>query len=145
MNRLVSIEPLEVRRSHWRARGPAGTLLEWDAEIVEDLPNSIIRWRSLPGSVIQHEGSVQFRPAPGLRGAEVSLEVQYEAPAGKLGRWLSSLTREAVAVHIENDLRRLKQILEVGEIVCSDASAHRGLHPARPEPRKETVQKEGER
>lgn len=144
MNRVVSVEPFEARRSHWRARGPAGTLLEWDAEMIEDLPSSSIRWRSLPGSVIRHQGSVRFRPAPGLRGTEVSLEIEYEAPAGELGRLLSSLTREAVAIHIENNLRRLKQILEVGEVVCSDASAHRGLHPARPESAAKLVQKDGE-
>ncbi len=144
MTRLVSIEPFEARRSHWRAHGPAGTFLQWDAEIVEDLPNSLIRWQSLPDSVIRHQGRVRFRPAPGLRGTEVSLEVQYEAPGGRIGRWLSSLTREVVGIHFENDLRRLKQLLEVGEIVCSDASAHRGLHPARPEPVAKLAQKDGE-
>jgi len=134
MPRLVSIEPLDPRRSRWRARGPAGKLLEWEALIIEDIPDQLIRWHSLPGSAIQHRGSVQFRPAPAGRGTEVSLEVQYEIPGGQLGRRLSTLTNEVVGVHIQNNLRRMKQILEVGEIVCSDASAHRGLHPARPEP-----------
>jgi uncharacterized membrane protein len=48
MPRLVSIEPIDPRRSQWRARGPAGKLLEWDAEIVEDVPDELIRWKSLP-------------------------------------------------------------------------------------------------
>ena len=134
MSRLVSIEELGPRRSLWHMRAPAGKLLQWEAEIVEDIPDTTIGWRSLPGAAIRHQGRVRFRPAPGSRGTEVTLEVQYEAPAGELGRWFASLTRPAAGIQIENDLRRLKQILEVGEVVCSDASAHRGLHPARPEP-----------
>jgi uncharacterized membrane protein len=132
MPRLVSVTPLDPQRSRWCARGPAGKLLEWEAVIVEDVPDELIRWHSVPGAAIQHRGSVRFRPAPGLRGTEVSLEVQYEAPAGELGRRLSALTNEAVGLHMQNGLRHLKQILEVGEVVQSDASAHPGLNPARP-------------
>jgi len=149
--RLVSIEPLDPRRSRWRARGPAGKLLEWEAEIIEDIPDRLIRWESHSHSPLRHRGSVRFRAAPGLRGTEVVLEIQLEPPAGglareiasEIGRWFASLTSQAIGIHLQNDLRRLKQILEVGEVVCSDASAHHGLHPARPEPSIRLVEKDG--
>ncbi len=35
-------------------------------------------------------------------------------------------------MQVDGDLRRFKQVLELGEVVHSDASIHRGLHPAQP-------------
>lgn len=138
MVRLESVEVLESGRSRWQARGPAGTRLRWDAEIVEDRANELIRWQSLDGdgdgegTVLANRGSVRFRLAPGGRGTEIELELQYQPPGGQSGRSLAFLSDEALGRELENDLRRLKQVIETGEVVHSDASVHTGRHSARP-------------
>lgn len=132
MQRVDAVEPMPDGRSKWRARGPAGKRIEWEAEIVEDLPNELIRWRSAEGSPISHRGEVGFRAAPGNRGTEISVTLEYVAPGGDIGRLLAFTSTEALKVQVGRDLRHLKQLMEVGEVVHSDASVHRGRHPARP-------------
>ena len=118
--------------STWRAQPVAGLELEWQAEIVEDRQGQGFSWRSLPGSSLPKRGAVRFASAPGGRGTEVHLNLEYEPPAGPLGRAFARLFGALPAMQVEADLRRLKQILETGEVVRSDASIHQGLHPARP-------------
>ena len=98
----------------------------------EDRPNECLRWRSVADAVVSNAGSVTFRAAPGDRGTELCVELTYVPPAGDLGRAASFFSNKALAIQLERDLRRLKQVLELGEIVQSDASVHRGPHPARP-------------
>jgi uncharacterized membrane protein len=118
--------------SRWRARTVAGLVLEWDAELLMDTPNEYIGWRSIEGSKIRNQGSVRFRPAAGGKGTELFVELTFEPPGGAIGAALADLFGAHPAHQISEDLRRLKQVLEVGEVVHSDASIHRGPHPARP-------------
>lgn len=119
-------------KSLWSAKAPGGTTVEWVAEFTEDRPNSRIAWRSLPGSSIPNHGSVRFESAPGNQGTEVHVELFYEPPAGALGSLVAKLFGEEPKQQIKSDLRRLKQVLETGEVLHSDASVHRGRHPAQP-------------
>jgi uncharacterized membrane protein len=84
MAHLESVQVLDERRSHWKAKAPAGSTAEWDAETIEDRPNELIAWRSLEGSEIPNSGSVRFRDAPGNWGTEVRVEIQYQPPGGKI-------------------------------------------------------------
>ncbi|MEU5791388.1 SRPBCC family protein [Micromonospora purpureochromogenes] len=122
MAHLESVRVDDLRRSHWTARGPAGRLVGWDAEIVEDRPDEVIAWRSLPGAQVPNAGRVRFVPAPGGRGTEVRVELGYAPPAGRLGRAVAKLFGEEPEQQIRDDLRRFKQVLETGEVVRSDAS-----------------------
>ena len=132
MEHLQAVRVIDDRRSHWRARAPAGTTVEWDAEIIEDRPNELIVWRSLDGADVPNTGSVRFTPAPGGRGTEVRVELRYDPPGGALGALVAKLFGEEPGQQVGGDLRRLKQVMETGEVVHSDASIHRGMHPARP-------------
>jgi uncharacterized membrane protein len=132
MNNLESVQVIDERRSHWVAKGPAGTTVEWDAEIIEDRPNELIAWRSVEGSDVDNWGTVRFERAPGGRGTEVTVEIEYNPPGGALGAGIAKILGEAPEQQIKDDLRRLKQVLEVGEVVHSDASIYRGPHPAQP-------------
>jgi uncharacterized membrane protein len=132
MAHLESIESRDGRRSHWKARGPAGMTIEWDAEIIDDRPNQLIAWRSLEGADVDSQGIVRFTRAPGGRGTEVHVELRYDPPAGRLGAAVAKLFGREPGQQIAGDLRRFKQVLEVGEVVHSDASVHRGTHPAQP-------------
>jgi uncharacterized membrane protein len=130
MRNLESVVDLGGGRSHWRVAGPAGIPVEWDAEIVADLENRQISWRSLPGSGIDNRGSVRFAHAPGTRGTEVHVQIRYWPPAGELGHAAAWLFGRTPRQQLREGLRRIKQLLEVGEISMSDGP---GLaRPARP-------------
>jgi uncharacterized membrane protein len=122
---MYHLESVQVRgsgRSHWVAKAPGGTTVEWDAETIEDVPNQRISWRSLPDADVVNSGTVEFRRAPADRGTEIHVEIHYEPPAGKLGTLVAKLFGEEPSQQVGDDLRRLKQVLETGEVVRSEAS-----------------------
>jgi len=106
MSHLARVDVSSDGRSHWVAQGPAGSRVEWDAEIINDKRPELIAWRSLEGAEVANAGSVRFRPAPG--GTEIIVRLQYEPPAGKLGAWVAALFGEEPSQQIRDDLRRLK-------------------------------------
>jgi uncharacterized membrane protein len=139
MKHLESVQVTGDNRSHWKATGPGGKTVEWDAEIVEDQPNTRIAWRSLEGSDIDNSGSVQFERAPGGRGTLVRVELRYTPPGGVVSATLAKLFGEEPGQQVDYDLRAFKQVLETGEVVKSDASIHRGMHVAQPPSREESL------
>lgn len=122
MYHLESVQTTGDGRSHWVAKAPAGTTVEWDAEITEDVPGQSIAWRSIEGATVENSGSVRFQPAPGGRGTEVYVEVQYSPPGGAIGSVVAKLFGEEPNQQISDDLRRFKQIIETGEIARSDGA-----------------------
>ncbi len=122
MFHLQSVQATADGRSHWVARGPAGTTVEWDAEIVQETPDELIAWRSLQGADVANSGVVQFTPAPGGRGTEVDVELEYATPVGAVGDAVAKLFGEHPEQQAKDDLRRFKQVLETGELVRSDGS-----------------------
>lgn len=125
MKHLESVHIIDDTRSHWRAKGPAGTSVEWDAEIIADKPGEMIAWRSLPGAQVENAGSVHFEPSPGDRGTVVRVKIEYNPPAGALGATVAKLLGEAPEVQIPGDLLRFKQIMEIGRVTPA------GGHPSR--------------
>jgi uncharacterized membrane protein len=116
MKHLESVRSTGGNRSHWVARGPAGTTVQWDAETITDHRNEAIAWRSLPGSTVDNAGSVHFRPAPRGRGTEVRVEMKYLPPAGRLGATvMATIFGEAADQQIQDDLLRFKQFMESGQ------------------------------
>ena len=77
-------------------------------------------------------GSVRFVPAPGNRGTEVHVDMQYNPPGGPLGKLVAKLFGEEPSQQVRDDLRAFKQVMETGEIVHSDASIYGRPHPAQP-------------
>ncbi len=131
MNYLASVEQHANRRSTWTARLPIGGTVRWEAELVEDRPGEVLSWRSLEGSPIQIRGRVTVTRAPGRDMTEVRIEMQL----GVLGRGPSvALARLFARPQVKGDMRRLKQVLETGEVLRSDASVHRLPYPAQPSP-----------
>lgn len=119
MQHLEEVRVLDERRSHWVARGPLGTKAEWDAEILQDRPDEMISWRSLPGATVEHAGSVHFKPAPGGRGTEVKVRIAYSPPLGVVGRMVARFSNEEPGQQIADDLRNLKMMIEAGEIATN--------------------------
>lgn len=121
MSHLVSVTRLDDRRSHWVATGLnlLGGRVEWDAEVTADEPNTRIAWRSLPGSEVETIGEVRFEKAPGDRGTFVHAAMSYVPPAGKLGHAIARLFASSPLQKMRDDLRNLKRIMEVGEVLTT--------------------------
>ncbi len=137
MSHLQSVQELDGRRSHWTALGPANMRLEWDAETVEDRPEELISWRSLPGGQVDTAGYVRFRQAPKNQGTEVVVEMRYDPPGGVVGASIAKLFGESGQEVVNRDLQAFKNVLETGEVVHSDSSIYTRPHPARPPDEKE--------
>ncbi len=119
MLNLESVKEIDNKHSHWVAKGPAGSTVEWKAEIINEKENELIGWRSLSGSQVSNAGSVQFQSAPGGRGTVLRIELQYEPPGGTVGATIAKLFGRNPERQIDEDLRRMKQLLETGEIATT--------------------------
>jgi uncharacterized membrane protein len=136
MRHLESVVDIGEGRSRWKVKGPAGMDVEWEAIIVADVPGEVITWRSLENSDVDNAGSVRFEQAAGGRGTIVKVNFQYQPIAGVLGATVARLFGEEPNQQLDDDLRRFKQVLEVGEVVVSDATllgtGYMSQRPARP-------------
>lgn len=131
MDHLVSVKQHANRRSTWTAKLPIGGTVSWEAEILEDRPGEVLSWRSVEDSPIQTRGRVTFTRTPGRNMTEVRVDMRL----GVLGRGQSAaLARLFARPQVKGDLLRLKQVIETGEVLYSDASVHRLPHPAQPSP-----------
>jgi uncharacterized membrane protein len=120
MRHLESVEKIDERRTRWVAHGPGDMKVQWEAELINEIPDHLIAWKSLPGSTVASAGSVRFQDAPGGRGTEVRVELQYNPPAGIVGAQVARLFGREPEQEIESDLGRLKQYLESGELATTE-------------------------
>lgn len=120
MPQLESVDVREDGRSHWVAKGPAGRRIEWDAEIVDEQPGSLIAWRSLPGADVSSSGRVRFERAPADRGTVIRVELDYELPGGRAGEAIAKLFGVSPGKQTEIALLRVKQLLETGEVARTE-------------------------
>jgi uncharacterized membrane protein len=132
MRHLTSVQNTGATTSHWKANLPAGISLEWDAEITADEAGRQIAWRSFEGATFRNSGSVRFERATGGRGTVVRAEMQWTLPGGAAGAALAKMFGRAPGDLLGQDLHDLKQVLEIGEILRSDASVYPGMHAAAP-------------
>ena len=116
MDHLESVTVIDDTRSHWVAKGPAGSRVEWDAVIHHEFDDELIAWRSLPGSEINNAGSVHFTPSADGKGTDVRVVLSYEPPAGQLGVAVAKLLGEEPSKQVADDLRRLKQVMDTGDV-----------------------------
>lgn len=123
MRHIKEVQVIDDTRSRWVARGPAGSQVSWEATIFMERENELIAWRSAPDAQIVNAGSVRFTPAPGGRGTEVRVIIEYMPPAGAIGQAAARLLREEPDKQVIDDLRRLKMMLEAGEVATN------AMHP----------------
>ena len=120
LNHVASVVVMDNRRSHWVAKAPAGYTVEWDAEIINEEPNRLVAWRSLADASVANAGSVRFLPAPGDRGTEVHVVLDYIPPAGRLGWVVAKLFGREPQQQVTEDLRRFKQFMETGGVPTTE-------------------------
>ena len=115
MRHLDSVEKITETISHWRAKGPAGVGVEWDAEVYNEVPNKLISWRSLEGSDVVSAGSVNFDRAASGMATRVTVHLQYSPPMGKVGAAVARLLGADAETEIREDLRTFKTRIETGQ------------------------------
>jgi uncharacterized membrane protein len=120
MNHLESVKRFGGNRSHWVAKGPAGSSVEWDAEVYNEKEGEMIAWRTLEGSQVASAGSVHFEPV-GDDATNVRVNLKYDPPGGKLGSLVARLFGENPQRQVEEDLARFKEIMEAGRVESASA------------------------
>jgi uncharacterized membrane protein len=119
MKYIESVQMTAPDRARWTIKLPGGMKSEFEVEVYTAVPNELISWRSLPGSDIQHAGSVNFRQGPVGRGTEVHLTLEFVPPGGPIGQALFRLFDEAPGQYVAQFLREFKQMMETGEIATN--------------------------
>jgi uncharacterized membrane protein len=120
MSHLEAVRVDDDKISHWVAKAPAGMTVEWDAEIINEIENELIAWRSLEKVTVPNAGSVRFQALPHNRGTIVKVTLSYEPPGGGLGAAVAKLFGEEPAQQVMEDLRRFKRMMEAGEVPTTE-------------------------
>jgi uncharacterized membrane protein len=134
MRNLESVTELDQGKTHWVAKPGNGARVEWDAEIYNEIENELIAWRSVENADVVNAGSVRFQSAPEGHGTYVRIAMNYNPPAGKRGASLAPLLGADPAQFIKEDLRRLKQMMEAGEVATiagQSSGRSEGAEPVR--------------
>lgn len=120
MENIESVTTTDDHRSHWKVKAPAGTTVEWDSVIVEDIPGQVIEWRSVDKASVKNSGRIEFRDSGNGRGTWVSAVIAYDPPGGKLGKAIATMFGREPKLQARRDLRRFKQLMETGEVANSE-------------------------
>jgi len=123
MKHLESVTVMDSKKSHWVAKAPLDTSVEWDAEIIQEKENELIAWASAEDADIENSGFVRFKPAPDDRGTEVKVVLEYNPPGGAIASAVAKLFGEEPEQQIGDDLRRFKQLMETGEIATTEGQS----------------------
>ena len=119
---VESVTPVEGGTSitHWKVSGPLGKTVEWDAKIVEDVPNQKIAWASVDAtthsgehSSVKTSGAVRFDDHGATTGVEVSLD--YDPPAGILGDVVAKLFADPQK-KVEEAVAAFKKTIETATV-----------------------------
>jgi uncharacterized membrane protein len=114
MDSLVRVTEIDDFRSSWVARTPLGTVVNWDAEIINDVEDRLIAWQTLEGSAVDMAGSVHFTP---VQNGDTLVRVvfRYDPPADQAGLWISRALGFVPQTQLERDLSRFRDIMELGQ------------------------------
>jgi len=115
MSYLDKVEIINDTHSRWTVKSPIGTPVSWDAEIINEVKNEVIGWRSLQNAQVANAGSVRFRPAPYGQGTEIRVTLEYVAPGQKLGVAVANWLGQNPEQQLQDDLERFKRYIEAGE------------------------------
>jgi uncharacterized membrane protein len=106
---MDDVESVEARgeRWHWKVSGPAGRSVEWDSEIVEEIPGEKLAWKSVSG--MANSGVVRLDD----RGEATDLEyaIEFEPPGGKAGEIVAKLFDDPED-KVQRALESFKELVE---------------------------------
>jgi uncharacterized membrane protein len=119
MENIESVVMIDPLRSHWKVKGPADSIVEWDSVITEDIPGQLISWTSTEDASVPNSGRIEFRDSSNGRGTVVTATITYDPPATRLGALVAKAFGREPKVQARRDLRRFKQLMETGEVPVS--------------------------
>ncbi len=117
LEHVRTVVPMGAGRSRWRIDGPAGFGIGFEAALTRFVPDSVIAWHTLPGASVVHEGALRLEAVDG--GTRLDLRLRYRPPTGALGAAIATLLGGGPKAAIDEDMVRLKSLLEQGK-----ATAH---------------------
>lgn len=129
MQHVASVTIKSETLSHWVAKGPAGTHIEWDAEISAEEPGHLLAWHSTDNADVANAGTLRFEAGPEGHGTTLRVDFRYTPPAGKAGALIARLFGEEPALQMDDDLQRFKTLLETGEVDDAAQSPHAARGP----------------
>jgi uncharacterized membrane protein len=106
MDGIEEVKQLDEKHLHWVAQ-IAGKRKEWDAEIIEHVPDDHITWRSTSGT--SNGGTVLFHPKD-TNHTVITLQMNYE-PASAMEKAADALG--LLSKRIESDLQRFRELIEM--------------------------------
>lgn len=112
MDYLERVDVIDETRSRWYAKGPAGVTIEWDAEIVRDVPNQRISWRSVDPADVPNRGTVEFVELQDGAGTDVRVALEWDPPGGRVTRAVAAVFRRNPQHELDNALERFRQVME---------------------------------
>ncbi len=111
MDHLERVDVLSPTHSHWVVAGPAGSTVEWDAEIVDERENEWIAWRTVEPAQVPNNGTVMFcEMSDG--GTDVFVTLEAQPPAGKFGDLVAKMFGRAPNRQVRQALTRFKEVAE---------------------------------
>lgn len=110
MAHVREVQDLGRDRSRWVLSGPGRRTLQWDAVITGREANALLAWRSEPGSVLDNAGAIRFAPEAG--GTRIDVRFCYHPPTGRTGRAVAEFFGGDPRARLNEDLARLKALLE---------------------------------
>ncbi|WP_148862759.1 SRPBCC family protein [Marinobacter fonticola] len=120
MSFVDDIKATDTGYTHWVAKGPLGTSVEWFSEVVEDEPGKRLIWRSLNGSDIDNWGNVAFHQDAGS-GTNLIVNLNFEPLGGVAGSAVGHFLEGIENSVLTENLLQLKTYLETGEIPTSQS------------------------
>jgi uncharacterized membrane protein len=114
MDNIKSVQKLDQKRSHWVIKAPAGTSVEFDSRVTDEVPGRLIAWESEPGASVPNRGRVEFIETASGTGTNVRTTISYDPPAGAAGRLVAKLFQREPSVQAREDLARFKRLMETG-------------------------------
>lgn len=100
-------------RSHWIVAGPRQVPIEFDAVLTENVPEQLLAWKTVEGSSVAHAGVVYFEPDQ-FGGTRLHIRFSYHPPGGVIGHALATLLGDDPKTKMDDDLARMKTLIETG-------------------------------
>ncbi|WP_342381616.1 SRPBCC family protein [Myxococcus stipitatus] len=117
-------------RSYWKVKGPAGLHFEWEAEVTQRVPNKLLAWRSVKGTSVENAGVIHFERTP-KGGTRLDIRLAYNPPAGAIGHAFARLLGVDPKRQMDDDLLRLKSLLERGKATGRETVTRESLSVGR--------------
>ncbi len=110
--RIRDIRPLGDDESLWQFRLTDEIRLEWTAQLVADVPEQLLVWRTVEPSDLHHEGWVSFDALRNGASTRVTIRLYLLAPLGEAGARILEWIDDIPVPYFSTELQRIRTVLE---------------------------------